>query len=59
MSHRWINKMTSSSDVILNTRVSDVLKVVIVATHVGSDIVLLQEWLQPSHKSISWTMFSY
>ena len=58
MTHRRVNEVASSCDIVLNTRVSDVLKVVIVATHVCSDVVLLQQWLELSHKGISWTMFS-
>ena len=58
MSHRWINKVASSSNVILNTSISDVLKVVIMAAHVSSYVVLLQEWLELSHKGIRRTMLS-
>ena len=58
MCFRWVDQVTSSCNVILNTRVSDVLKVVIVATHVRSDVVLFQEWLELMNEGIRWTVLS-
>ena len=58
MCSRWVNEVTCSSDIVLNTRVSDVLKVVIMATHVSSDVVLLQQRLELLNEGIRWTVFS-
>ena len=58
MCSRWVNEVACSSDVILNTRVSDVLKVVIMAAHVSGDIVLLQQWLELLNEGVCWAMLS-
>lgn len=58
MGSRWVNEVTSTSDVILNTRVSDVLKVVIMAAHVSSDVILLQQWFELLNEGVCWAMLS-
>ena len=58
MCHRWINEVTSSSDIVLYTSISDVLQVVIMATHVGSNVVFLQKRLESLNEDVCWTMFS-
>ena len=56
--HGGINEVTSSSDKVLHASVRDVLQVVIVTTHVRSDVVLLQKWLETLHKNVCWSMLS-
>lgn len=56
--HGGINEVTCSSDKVLHTSVRDVLQVVIVTTHVRSDVVLLQKWFETLHENVCWSMLS-
>ena len=49
--------MSRSCDVILDSRVSKVLHVVVMTTEVSSDAILLQQRLQVLHQDLCGTMF--